>query len=342
MRKTIWLAAKGKPSPNPKVGAVLVRNGRVVGSGYHRRSGYPHAEAIAIKDAGSKVRGATLYTNLEPCCHYGQTPPCSVQIIKAGIKRVVIGMVDPNPVVSCRGIDQLREAGIETELAIEEERCQALNRGYLKKIRTGLPYTIIKIASSLDGRIASMNGTSTWITGIEARRYTHFLRSQVDAIVVGVGTVIRDDSQLTVRHTVGLNPARIVIDPNLKTPDNARILSREAPTYILTSEAGSSEDNRIVHLADFQPISILKKIAKMGFNEIIVEGGGKIFSAMIESRLFDELIIVYAPKIIGQGISFTQFRIQDFASVLNLDIVEVRRFKDDIMIRGRNVQRDSS
>lgn len=342
MTRAINLARNGKPAPNPKVGAVIVKDNRIVGTGYHRKAGFPHAEVIAIKSAGTKTTGAILYTNLEPCCHYGQTPPCTDQIIKAGIKRVVVGIIDPNPQVSSRGIKQLKNSGIEVVVGVEEKRCRDLNRGYIKRVKTGLPYTIVKIASSLDGRIATRAGESKWITSETSRRYVHQLRSQVDAAVIGIGTVLKDNPELTVRQLIGQNPARIIIDKNLQTPENASTLSAEAPTYILTRIKKEIPKAKTIELQDYSPPAILKKIGELGFNEIMIEGGSQIFSSMIGSRLFDELIIIFAPKIIGEGIPFARFKIETLADSFKIEIIEVKRFGPDIMVRGINVHRDNN
>ncbi|RKX69460.1 bifunctional diaminohydroxyphosphoribosylaminopyrimidine deaminase/5-amino-6-(5-phosphoribosylamino)uracil reductase RibD [candidate division WOR-3 bacterium] len=340
MAKAIRLAQEGKPAPNPKVGAVIYKDGRIIGTGYHRKAGYPHAEVIAIRAGGSACSGATLITNLEPCCHYGRTPPCTDQIIQAGIKRVVIGMIDPNPLVTGKGVARLKEAGIGVEVGVEEEACERLNRGYIKRLETGLPYTIVKIASSLDGRIATLEGESRWITSHEARRYVHLLRSKVDAVVVGIGTVLSDDPRLTVRHLPGENPARIIVDPKLRIPDQASVLDGSAPTYILSQSSGKKQNGEVITLTDFHPESILRRIGELGFNEIMVEGGGRIFSSIIESNLFDELIIIYSGKIIGSGIPFARFKIASLEEALRVEIVEVRQIGPDLLLRGINVHRN--
>lgn len=332
MLKAIRLARNGKPAPNPKVGSLIIKEGRIVGTGFHRRAGYPHAETIALIEAGTKARGGTLITTLEPCCHYGQTPPCTDQIIKFGIRKVMVGMIDPNPIVSGMGIRRLEEAGCEVEVGIEASRCEELNRGYIKRIKTGLPYTMVKIASSLDGRIATVTGESKWITSLTSRRWAHLLRSRVDAVVIGIGTVLSDDPELTVRLVPGENPARIIIDPELKIRERDRVLSEEGRTIILSKKDGKRPKAEVVLLERFDPESILKKIGSLGFNEIMIEGGGKIFSSIIRSRLFDEIIIIYGPVLLGDGIPFTRFPIERLSDGLRLKVKDVKRSGPDLIV----------
>ncbi|MEE9613844.1 MAG: bifunctional diaminohydroxyphosphoribosylaminopyrimidine deaminase/5-amino-6-(5-phosphoribosylamino)uracil reductase RibD, partial [Thermodesulfobacteriota bacterium] len=227
MRAALSLAKKGlgRTSPNPAVGAVVVKGKKIVARGYHRKAGLAHAEVEALDRAGRKSSGADLYVTLEPCCHHGRTPPCTDAIIEARIKRVFVGMKDPNPGVRGRGIKKLMAAGITVVTGMLESDCRTLNEPYTKHVTTGIPYVILKLAMSLDGRIATGGGESKWITGPEARNYVHKLRNTVDCVMVGSGTAVRDDPRLTVRFSNGRNPARAVVDTKLVTPPGARIFS---------------------------------------------------------------------------------------------------------------------
>ena len=246
MRKALALARKGlgSTSPNPMVGAVIVKKGEIIGKGYHRRFGSPHAEIEAIKDAEGSINGATLYVTLEPCCHTGKkTPPCLDTLLKYDLKRVVIGTIDPNPQVSGRSVKALREKGIETEVGVLEEECRKLNETYFKHIQTGMPFVTLKFAQTLDGRIATLTGDSKWISSQKSLQWAHRLRSQHDAVMVGVGTVLKDDPQLTVRLAKGRNPVRVVADSRLRTPLGAQILKEQgiAQAIIATTKRADLE-----------------------------------------------------------------------------------------------------
>jgi diaminohydroxyphosphoribosylaminopyrimidine deaminase/5-amino-6-(5-phosphoribosylamino)uracil reductase len=245
MKRVLRLAGKanGMTSPNPMVGAVIVKNGKIIAEDYHRKPGAPHAEALVIDRAGEKVKGATLYVNLEPCCHTDKrTPPCTKAIIKAGIKKVVIGMKDPNHKVSGKGISELGHAGIGVISGILEDDAKKLNEAYIKYITTRKPFVTLKIAMTLDGKIATPEGESKWITGEEARRKVHQLRSSVDAVMTAIGTVKADDPQLTARIKKGIrNPIRIVIDPDFEIPIDAKILNTPPETVIVTKRSQKSE-----------------------------------------------------------------------------------------------------
>jgi len=250
IKRTLRLAvrAQGMTSPNPLVGAVLVKNGRILSEDFHRKAGTPHAEALAIAKAGEKISGSTLYINLEPCCHTEKrTPPCTKAIIRAGIKKVIISMKDPNPQVSGMGIAELQRAGIEVRTGLLEDRAQRLNEAYIKYITTGKPFVTLKIAMTLDGKIATPEGESKWITGEKARKLVHRLRSSADAVLTAIGTVKADNPHLTARFRGSKNPVRIVIDPNLEIPLHANILKVPPETIIVTRSTGDkavgSEEN---------------------------------------------------------------------------------------------------
>ncbi len=245
MKKAVNLARKGlgRTSPNPMVGAVVVRKGIVVGQGFHQKAGGPHAERIALAQAGGKARGATLYVNLEPCNHFGRTPPCTQAILESGIKKVVFGMTDPNPTVKGGGAAWLRSQGIDLVQGVLEEECRRLNEVYVKWITTGLPFVILKAAVSLDGRIATRTGDSKWISNEHSRLLVHRIRNQVDGVLVGIGTVVKDDPLLTVRLSRGKirDPLRIVIDPRLRISKKARILSSAGKTLIISGAGGGAD-----------------------------------------------------------------------------------------------------
>ncbi len=226
MKRALRLAEKGRgrTSPNPMVGAVLVKNGKSVGEGYHVKAGTDHAEIIALKRAGEEARGAILYLNLEPCTHYGRTPPCAPAVIEAKVKRAVIGMEDPNPSVRGRGLESLKRAGLDVEVGILEKECRRLNEAFCKYITKKEPFVILKVAATLDGKIATREGDSKWISGETSRRFVHRMRDQVDGVVVGIGTVLKDDPQLTARIKKGRDPYRVILDSQLRIPEEAKVI----------------------------------------------------------------------------------------------------------------------
>lgn len=317
IKKTILLANKGKGyvSPNPLVGSIIVKNGDIIGEGYHKCFGKEHAEIVALRQVGENARGATLYVNLEPCCHFGKTPPCTDAIIKAGIKRVVIGMVDPNPLVNQQGIKILRENGIDVESGIEKETCEQLNSAFIKYIKTGLPYVTLKIAQSLDGRIATATGHSRWITSEPARKEAHRLRAENDVILVGIGTVLADDPQLTVRMVKGNNPVRIILDSSLRIHLDSQMLNDEFvnKTIVATTNENVNKiekiKNRGAHVWLLEKDAngrvslpgLLKKIGRAKKSTVMVEGGAEIFTSFIREDLADRIVFALAPKILGAG-----------------------------------------
>ena len=316
MRKALSLARKGEgtTSPNPHVGSVIVKNDRIIATGYQKKAGLPHAEAIALEKAGENARGADLYVNLEPCNHYGRTPPCTEKIIKAGIKRVIIGMRDPNSTAS-GGVERLKEAGIEVETGILEKEAKFLNRHFIYWIKKKIPWVSVKVALSADGKMATLSGDSKWITGENARKDVHKWRKSMDVIMVGVNTVIKDDPLLTVRHVKSNHqPARAVVDPHLRISLKSRILNDDSITYIFYCNGQREKINKIRELGhvpveingckDKIKISeILKFLANIGYIKIGVEGGGCLISSFFMENLIGEYFIFYAPKIIGEGLT---------------------------------------
>jgi len=354
MRRALRLAAKAKghTSPNPMVGAVVEKKGYILGEGYHAQAGADHAEAVALARAGRASRGATLYVNLEPCCHQGRTPPCVEEIISRGIRRVVASMEDPNPLVSGKGFSRLREAGIKVEVGLLGEEASKLNEAFIKFIRTGRPFVILKGALSLDGKIATMGGVSRWITGEEARRHVHRLRNQVDAVLVGIGTVLRDDPLLTTRlpNRKGKDPIRVIVDSQARTPLNAQVLRSGSPslTIIAVSE-GVPEDRleglkrtgaKILSLPGEGRVSLSKlfaRLGEMGVMSIMIEGGAEVNASALEEALVDKLILFYAPILIGgkDAPSLIGGRgVESLHKAFPIHSVKVRRFGADIMVEG--------
>jgi len=318
MYEALALAARGlgRVSPNPLVGAVIVRNGRLAGRGYHQQYGGPHAEVFALKDAGEKARGATLYCSLEPCNHHGKTPPCTQALIDAGIVHVVLGARDPNPRAG-GGIERLRAAGIEVTTGILEERCAALNAPFFKTVAEGLPYVTLKWAMTLDGKIATANGDSKWITGEDARDYAHRLRAGHDAVLVGVGTVLADNPKLDVRakgvEAGRFQPRRVILDSKARTPLNAAlwdVTGAGAVTILVTPDAPASrvEALRNRGAAVLSCVScdgridlreMLRALSGLGVNSVYVEGGSAVLGAFADAKLFDAVRVFIAPKIAG-------------------------------------------
>ncbi len=317
MQRALELAsrARGRTSPNPLVGAVIVKEGQIIGEGYHQKAGTPHAEIHALKSAGVKASGASLYVSLEPCCHHGRTPPCTEAIIEAGIKRVVIAVLDPNPKVAGKGLEILQEAGIETEVGIMKEAAVDLNEIFFKYIQKGMPFVALKTAMTLDGKIAARTGDSKWVTGADARKYVHHLRDTYDGILVGIGTVLADNPRLNTRldEENGRDPIRIVIDSNLDLPLDSIIArsSRQQPTIIFCGM--NSDELKAQHLAalgldiiklqleeDKVPLAAaLSILAGREITSILVEGGAEINASFINQGLVDKLYWFIAPKIIG-------------------------------------------
>ena len=287
----LHLARKGagKVNPNPLVGAVIVNDGKIIGKGYHESYGKAHAEINAFKDAETElIEGSTMYVTLEPCSHYGKTPPCVDQIIENRIKRVVIGMVDPNPLVSGKGVKKLQEAGIDVTVGILEDKCKKLNEVFIKYITKKKPFVVLKTAMSLDGKISTTSGESKWITDKEARENVHILRNELTAIMIGIDTVIIDNPELTCRIPNGRNPIRIVVDSNLRIPYDSKILqtAKKFKTIIATTEKARKEK--------------IHKLKDLGIiDSILLEGGSTLNYSALESGIVDKILVYIAPKIIG-------------------------------------------
>jgi diaminohydroxyphosphoribosylaminopyrimidine deaminase / 5-amino-6-(5-phosphoribosylamino)uracil reductase len=314
MREALDLARRGagQTSPNPMVGAVVVADGQVVGRGYHPRAGEPHAEALALRDAEGRARGATLYVTLEPCPHWGRTPPCTEAIIAAGVRRVVAAMRDPDHRVSGQGLRRLAEAGIETCVGVAEGPARDLNEAYVKHRTTGLPFVTSKWAMSLDGRIATGSGESRWISGEASRALVHERRAGADAILVGIGTVVRDDPALTARTSAARHPRRIVLDSRLRIPLDARVLAQDGtPVVVATTPQASPGAREALEARGVEVLvaggpqgrvdlrALLGELGRRGVLSLLVEGGGTVHGAFFDAGLVDKVLIFVAPKIIG-------------------------------------------
>lgn len=360
MKKALKLAEKasGITSPNPMVGAVLVKGGKIIAEDYHRKPGSPHAEALVIQEAGEKAKGGILYVNLEPCCHTDKlTPPCTKTIINAGIKKVVIGMKDPNPKVSGKGIEELKKVGVEVISGILEANAKKVNEAYIKHITTGKPFVILKVAMTLDGKIATPEGKSQWITGEKAREEVHKLRSSVDAIMTAIGTIKADDPQLTVRvqRFKGSkvqrvrNPKRIVIDPNLEIPMDAKVLQTPPETFLIVSSKGQGAKDKKKILIDrgIQIIEyegekldlkwLMEKLGSMEITSVLVEGGSSLNAYALKDSIVDKVMFFIAPKIIGGKESFSAVgggTFRKLTDAYQLKDIKLKRIGEDILIEG--------
>lgn len=353
--RALRLAKKGygRTSPNPAVGAVLVKKGKVVGEGYHRKAGEAHAEVNAIKAAGKEAKGADLYINLEPCSHHGRTPPCADAVVKAGIKRAFISMTDPNPSVSGKGIQILRNAGIEVETGIMEREAKRLNEAFIKHVTTGLPFVTLKAASTLDGRIATKTGESKWITGEAARRHVHKMRDSYDAIMVGIGTIHKDDPSLTTRLAggKGKDPVRIVIDEKLAISPEARVINRDSLSPLIIATTDRAPKAKVKELEDLNvkvfvfpnahgmvPLKpLMKKLGDLQINSLIIEGGSEVHASALKEGIVDKVAIFYAPKIIG-GIHSISVVGGEGASLLaeaiEVEEIKTKKIGPDILFEG--------
>ena len=352
MRRALRLARKGEGhvSPNPLVGAVIVREGRIIAEGYHRRYGGNHAEIDALANATEPVAGAIFYITLEPCSHYGKTPPCVDALIASHPGRVVVGTIDPNPLVSGRGIAALQSHGIETKTGVLEEACRRQNEIFFKYIRTGVPFVTLKFALTLDGRIATSTGHSRWISSPPSLRFAHRLRRAHDAILVGAGTVLKDDPELTCRLVRGKNPLRIVVDSHLRTSPDASVFDvRRAPTIVATTRKAPGERRRLFEQKGIEVLELredergrvdlhglLDLLGQRKIASLLVEGGAGVNTAFLKESLVDRLIAVLAPKIVGTGINAVgELGIQRMENALRLSFERITRRGDDLIIEGR-------
>lgn len=352
MRRALQLASRGvgRTSPNPAVGAVVVRDGVEVGWGYHRAAGQPHAEAEALARAGQQARGATLYVNLEPCDHHGRTPPCTEAVLAAGVQRVVVAMEDPDPQVRGRGLRRLQDAGVQVVVGVLEEEARRLNAPYIKHRTTGLPWVTCKWAVSLDGRIATRTGNSRWISGPQARAFAHRLRDGHDAVLVGCGTALRDDPALTCRIAGGRDPLRVVVDGELHLGPEARML-REGTSSVVVATTPAADPARADRLRRAgaevwvcEPAGgrvslrdVLRRLADRGVLSVLVEGGSMVHASLLEEGLVDRVVAFVAPVVVGgaQAPGAVSGRgVAELAQALRLEDVSVHRLGPDVCVEG--------
>ena len=355
MRRALFLAqARGRTvSPNPKVGAVLVKNGRIVGEGGHSQYGGPHAEILALRQAGSKAKGATLYVTLEPCSHHGKTPPCVEAVLRAGVKKVIAAMKDPFPLVRGRGFQILRKAGVRVQSGVLEKESRGINQAFIFSVTHGRPWVLLKAAMSLDGKMATVSGRSRWITGPAARRKAHELRAQSDAILVGSGTALKDNPSLTVRLP-GFKrkdgwPLRVVLDSRLRISPRANLFKGATKTIVFTSSKASKAKERVLArrgAAVFRVPSkgkmlslkaVLKVLHSLQVRTLFVEGGGEVHASFLRGKLADEAALFIAPKVLG-GPGPTWVRgagIENPNLAPYLKGVQVERVGDDFLLTGK-------
>lgn len=353
MRRAIELArnATGRTSPNPLVGAVVVKEGRIVAEGWHRQAGTPHAEVHALNMAGELARGATVYVSLEPCAHYGRTGPCAKALVEAGVSRVVIAMTDPNPKVAGKGIQILREAGVEVVTGVLEKEAHELNEVFLKWITTGKPFVALKTAMSLDGKIATAGGESQWITNEKSRYQGHRLRDIYDGILVGINTVLQDNPSLTtrLREYQGQNPVRIVLDSQARLPLDSKLATDGAARTIVAVSAQAPASRRaaleaaglevlVAGTDKVDLVELMNQLGAMRITSILVEGGGRVNFSLLEAGLVDRVYAFVAPKLIGGSQALTPVEGEGFAQLaqaVELENIQTSLLDNDVMITGR-------
>jgi len=353
MSQALRLAAQGlyTTSPNPRVGCVIVKDGVIIGQGAHLRAGEPHAEVHALQQAGAQAHGADVYVTLEPCSHFGRTPPCADALLRAGVRRVVAAMQDPNPKVAGAGLARLKAQGVDVVSGLMAAEAEALNPGFISRMTRNRPYVRTKVAASLDGRTALANGESKWITGEDARRDVQHWRARSCAILTGVGTVLADDPQMNVRELdISRQPLRVIVDSQLRTPANARVL-QDNNVLIAYSHA---TDARIETLrtsgASLIPLpddtgsvsleKLLAHLAELQINEVLVEAGQQLNGALVDQQLVDELILYYAPVLMGADARgmFAMSPLASMAAKIQLDIMDIRTVGADLRVQARRLK----
>lgn len=355
MRRALELAAtaRGRTSPNPMVGAVLVRDGQIVGEGLHAYAGSDHAELVALRDAQGSAQGATLYVSLEPCCHHGRTPPCVERIVAAGIRRVVAACEDPNPAVSGKGFAALRAAGLAVEVGCLAEEATRLNEAFFTAIRLGRPFVLMKVAASLDGKIATRTGESRWITGESARQRVHQIRNAVDGVLVGIGTILRDDPMLTTRLGIEdqRDPARIIVDNLARLPLRAKVINRAstAATYVAVSEMAPRARLEALEREGVQVLVVegsprrvslarlLEQLGKLGLLSVMIEGGAEINASALREGVVDKVLLFLAPRLLGGKATPSAVGgdgVESLAQAVRLQELHLERLDDDVLIEG--------
>jgi len=349
---TIEIAKKGEGSvsPNPLVGCVIIKDSRIIGAGYHQKFGENHAEINAIESSAESLEGSTLFVNLEPCSHQGKTPPCIDRIISEKIKRVVIGTLDLNPLVSGNGVKALKKAGVDVKVGVLEKECIELNKFFFKFVANKLPYVTLKAAQTLDGMVADKNNYSEWISSSESRKYVHWLRARYDAVLIGSETARTDNPKLTVRMIEGRNPYRVVLDSNLKLKSDLNLfkINSDNKTIVITSEWSKSKLKKINLIEKLgvkilfaksdiqgrmQLKSVLKELSKLQIISIMVEGGSKIYSSFIKQNLFDDIYLFVSPKILGSGLkTFSEFKSKNLGDAAKLNVRRTQKIGDDLLI----------
>jgi len=355
MHRALKLAAqaRGRTSPNPMVGAVLVKDDQLIAEGFHAYAGSDHAEVVALREAGAEAAGATLYVSLEPCCLHGRTPPCVERILRAKIARVVAACEDPNPAVSGKGFAALRAAGLDVDVGLLAQEASRLNEAFFKHVRTGRPFVTMKVAASLDGKIATRTGESRWITGESARRRVHQLRNEVDAVMVGIGTVLRDDPLLTTRLGIAdqRDPIRVIVDNLARLPLRAKVVNRAstAPTVLAVSQMAARSRIEIIEREGVQVIVVensprrvslerlMEALGKRGILSVMIEGGAEINASALREGVVDKVLVFLAPMLIGGKSAPTAVGgdgIETLSQALRLRDVHIEHFDDDVLIEG--------
>ena len=353
MLRALELARKGKTTPNPMVGTVLVKNNLIIAEGFHSRAGGPHAEVVALRKAGNKARGADLYVNLEPCCHVGRTPPCTDAIIQSGVRRVFAGMKDPNKLVQGKGIRVLKAAGIKVSVGMMKNDCEKLNEVFVKVMKTGVPFVTVKTAMSLDGKIATREGDSQWISGIKSRDFVHELRNQNDAILVGTNTILKDNPRLTCRlkKNGGRHPARIILDRRNRIPLTAKVFANsktQRVIYVSSSKLSTKREQLLTAKnvevlkietlkSGFDLKQLMKLLAQKDLNSILIEGGGEINSSAFEAGIVDRVFVFISPILVGGQQAPSPIGgkgVAKIAKAMKLENMKFVQIGDDLMVEA--------
>jgi len=343
--------AEGQTSPNPLVGAILVKDNKIVGQGYHKKAGEAHAERMALDEAGENARGATLYVTLEPCCTVGKTGPCSEAVVRAGVSKVYVGMLDPNKDVNGKGVREMKRLAVEVEVGINERECRQLNEYWIYWMRTQMPFVVLKTASTLDGKIATYKGESKWITSAESREVVQGFRRKVDAVLVGIGTVMADNPVLTVHKGKDLkNPLRIVVDSKLKISPRAKILKVDAYTHtmVVTTRKSTQKKRKALERKGIEVlvvpdkrgrvslVSLLKHLGKVGVVSVLVEGGAEVNASFLKEKLVHKMYTFLAPRILGDDAlgAYSDMGLGDLDQAVKLKNVKMQPVGTDFLIQG--------